>query len=63
MWLNSPYGPETALWLEALVRHGDGIALLFARTETEMFHRWVWREAASVFFLEGRLHFYDLKGN
>ncbi|WP_223160903.1 phage N-6-adenine-methyltransferase [Salinicola aestuarinus] len=37
VWLNPPYGRETGLWLEKLAEHGDGIALVFARTETEMF--------------------------
>lgn len=36
VWLNPPYGPATARWLQRLARHGDGIALIFARTETEM---------------------------
>lgn len=37
--------------------HGMGTALIFARTETEMFHRFVWERASSLLFLEGRLFF------
>lgn len=39
VWLNPPYGRETDPWLERFVEHGHGIALVFARTETEWFHR------------------------
>jgi hypothetical protein len=62
VWLNPPYGPETGKWLAKLARHGDGIALIFARTETEMFIQHVWNAAASVLFIAGRLHFHDVSG-
>ena len=62
VWLNPPYGPETGRWLERLARHGNGIALIFARTETDMFFRWGWECADAMLFLRGRLHFHDAKG-
>lgn len=62
VWLNPPYGPETGKWLQKLAEHGDGIALIFARTETEMFHRWGWDKADAMLFLRGRLHFYTVAG-
>ena len=62
VFLNPPYGPETVVWFERLAEHGNGIAITFARTETEMFHRLVWNRASAVLFLKGRLHFYDAKG-
>lgn len=62
VWLNPPYGPETGKWLQKLAEHGDGIALIFARTETDMFHKWVWQKANSILFLRGRLHFYNVLG-
>ncbi|HVI40922.1 MAG TPA: DNA N-6-adenine-methyltransferase, partial [Anaerovoracaceae bacterium] len=34
VWLNPPYGKQIGPWLEKLKSHGDGIALVFARTET-----------------------------
>lgn len=58
VWLNGPYGAELADWLAKLAAHGTGTALLFARTETEMFHRHVWERAHGLLFLEGRLHFH-----
>ena len=37
VWCNPPYGLEAAIWLNKLAEHGNGIALIFARTETKMF--------------------------
>lgn len=62
VWLNPPYGPETGKWLSKLAQHGNGIALVFARTETDMFFRWVWDCATGLLFLRGRLHFYSVDG-
>lgn len=62
VWLNPPYGQQTGRWLEALADHGRGTALIFARTETEMFHRFVWERATALLFLEGRLYFYRPDG-
>ena len=46
VWLNPPYGQQTGLWLERLNQHGNGIALVFARTETAMFFEHVWGKVA-----------------
>lgn len=62
VWLNPPYGQETGKWLDRLADHGDGIALIFARTETEMFVRSVWNRADAVLFIAGRLHFHHVDG-
>jgi len=62
VWCNPPYGPELGRWLRKLSEHGDGIALVFARTETRAFHRWVWPKAHGMMFLVGRLNFYNVKG-
>lgn len=63
VWLNSPYGPQTTRWLENMVRGKHfGTALIFARTDTDMFHRWVWASADAVLFIRGRLKFYDVRG-
>ena len=62
VWMNPPYGPETGKWLAKLARHGDGVALIFARTETKMFHEHVWPRASALLFLRGRLSFYNVDG-
>lgn len=63
VWLNPPYGYETGRWLGRLVEHGNGIALIFARTETEDWMTHVWRSADAIMFLYGRLHFYHSNGD
>lgn len=63
VWCNPPYGQESAEWLSKLVRHGNGIALIFARTETEMFFNYVWEKADAILFLKGRLYFYRVDGS
>lgn len=62
VWLNPPYGPQTGLWLNRLSHHGNGIALVFARTETAMFFNHVWGKIAGALFLKGRLHFHHPDG-
>jgi hypothetical protein len=58
VWLNPPYGAAMATWMMRLARHGAGLGLIFARTETEAFHTTVWAHASAVLFLQGRLHFH-----
>jgi hypothetical protein len=62
VWLNPPYGRATGEWLARLAAHGDGVALIFARTETEMFFENVWHKADGVFFFDKRLVFYHVTG-
>jgi hypothetical protein len=63
VWCNPPYGLEAAKWLEKLSVHNNGIALIFARTETKMFFQWVWNKATALKFIEGRLHFHHVDGS
>ena len=62
VWCNPPYGRETFKWLEKLHSHGNGIALIFARTETKGFHSEVWGKADAVFFFKGRIRFHYVDG-
>ena len=57
VFLNPPYGKSTGIWLNKLANHGNGIALIFARTETKMFFEHVWSRADALLFLRGRLYF------
>lgn len=63
VWLNPPYGSETFKWIRKLAEHGNGIALIFARTETKGFHDYVWNMADAVFFFKGRIKFYNVNKN
>lgn len=60
-WVNPPYSTWPA-WIERLACHGNGLALLFARTDTADFERTVWKMATAVMFLRGRLRFFHSNG-
>ncbi|MGN7710805.1 DNA N-6-adenine-methyltransferase [Agrobacterium radiobacter] len=63
VWLNPPYSTSViGLWLGRLAHHDDGVALIFARTETDAFFRFVWERAAAVLFLRGRINFHLVDG-
>jgi hypothetical protein len=49
-------------FLARLAEHGHGTALLFARTETEIFFDLVWQRATTLLFLRGRPHFHHQDG-
>lgn len=56
VWLNPPYGRESARWVGRLADHGDGIALVFTRVDTP------WAQSAleisdAVCFVRGRIDF------
>ncbi len=48
--------------MQRLSKHGNGIALIFARTETNTFFNSVWGKAEAALFLKGRLTFYNVDG-
>jgi hypothetical protein len=59
VWLNPPYHRDViTFWLEKMARNCSGISLVFARTETDAWQRWIWPFATAVLFIRGRLNFY-----
>ena len=62
IWLNPPYGKEAEPFMARLAEHGCGTALIFARTETRMWHKHVWPKATAILFLAGRVSFLDANG-
>jgi hypothetical protein len=56
IWLNPPYS-NWVPFLEKLKNHNNGIALIFARTETKGFFDHVWEDADSILFLKRRVKF------
>lgn len=64
VWLNPPYGGPQIIgpWLHRMSVHNDGIALTFARTETDLFFNTIWNRASAVLFIRGRLFFHHLNG-
>lgn len=62
VWCNPPFGREAVKWLRRMAAHGDGVALIPARTETAMFYECVWGVADAVLFIKGRPHFHYVDG-
>ena len=63
VWLNPPYAHEAWPFMERMAAHGEGVALLFARTETRGFQDLVFPYASAMLFLRGRLKFHRLDGS
>lgn len=59
-WCNPPYGPAVGEWMakayRASLRGATVVCLVYARTDTQWFHRWVYGKA-EIRFLEGRVRF------
>jgi len=47
--MNPPYGNRTKQWMKKMAEHDNGIALIFARTETRIFFPYIWDYADSIF--------------
>lgn len=64
-YVNPPYSTRAiGRWLQRLAEHGTGIALIFARTETEAFFSQVWERANALLFLRSpRVHFHRPDGS
>jgi hypothetical protein len=60
VWLNPPYGRDCGMdaWIEKMAKHRNGITLIFAKTDTQVWRDWIWPNADSVLFIAGRLAFY-----
>lgn len=57
VFCNPPYGSQTGVWLERLAEHGDGIALVFARTDVLWFQKHAVR-ADLICFVSSRVKFF-----
>lgn len=62
VYMNPPYGKGMDRWIEKLKIHGNGIALIFARTETKCFFNHIWDDADAILFVKGRIKFYNIDG-
>jgi hypothetical protein len=62
VYLNPPFNRYiVGRWIERLALHGNGIALLHARTEACWFEP-VWRHAKGILFLADRIYFFHPDG-
>jgi len=56
VFMNPPYGSDTPKWFKRLAEHGQGIGLVFARTDTKWFHTYA-PMANAICFINGRVQF------
>lgn len=62
VWLNPPFDRyQVERWIARLADHGEGIALIHARTETDWFAP-IWERASAILFLDQRLKFWRPDG-
>lgn len=63
VWLNPPYGKDAIPFFDRMTTHaGGGIALVFARTDTHLWHDYIFTCASGILFLRGRIRFLDANG-
>lgn len=60
VWLNPPYGRDIGKWVGRFIEHGDGVALTFARTDSDWWLALA-EHASLVCFLDRRLRFLNGK--
>lgn len=64
IWLNPPYtNGVIEKWLARMAEHDLGTALIFARTETDAFFRYVFERATALLFMRGRINFHHGPGH
>jgi hypothetical protein len=56
VWLNPPYNKDTPFWMRRLIDHGDGLALVFSRTDARWFQECLNACSACLLF-QGRIEF------
>jgi len=56
VWLNPPYGKKTPIWMNRMIEHNNGIALVFSRTDAKWFQDSM-KAAAGILFISGRIEF------
>ena len=57
VWLNPPYGRAMRQWVEKLVEHGTGTALIPVATGTKLWQEVVFKEASAIHFYRHRIKF------
>lgn len=63
VWLNPPYS-KPLMWqfVEKLAEHGNGIALLFNRSDSHKFQDIIFAKATGMMFLRNRIKFFRPDG-
>jgi len=58
VFCNPPYGPHVNAWAKRMAEHGNGVMLIFSRTEVRAWYETIWPFADAILFPHGRMHFY-----
>lgn len=61
VWMNPPYGREVGVWMKKFLAHRNGIALVFARTETPWAQK-AMKNSDAILFPKGRYSFHYSNG-
>lgn len=56
VWMNPPYGPDTGMWVKRMSQHGNGIALVFSRTDANWCQEAI-KTSNAILFIAGRIEF------
>ena len=63
VWLNPPYrNPLIGQFMHRLAKHGNGIALIFNRMDTALWHDLIFPTATAIRILKGRVKFIGADG-
>lgn len=62
VWLNPPYGKDTPFWIRRMIDHGNGIALVFSRTDAGWCQE-AMKACTAMLFIAGRIDFVPGKEN
>ncbi len=62
VFCHPPNGKETYAWLEMCAKHGNAVALVYAKTDAKYFQEIVLKQATAVLFIKGRVKFYYTNG-
>jgi len=52
----------TNLFIDKLATHNNGIAFIFARTDTKLWQDIIFKKAHSILFIKGRIRFIKING-
>ena len=63
VFCHPPNGKQTHAWLERCAKHGNAIALVYAKTDAKYFQDIVLKKATAVLFIKGRVKFHYTNGN
>lgn len=57
VWLNPPYGRTMRKWVERLVEHGTGTALIPVAAGTKLWQEVIFKDASAIHFYRHRIKF------